>query len=131
MIDDEFVRAFHSGALPNAAFRHRDHVRLAWLLTRRLGPQAGSDAVASSIRRFATLHGRPEKYHETMTRFWAWIVGHHVAMQPEIGEFEAFVAAFPQLLDKTLPYQHWRAETLDGAEARARWVEPDLAALPV
>ncbi len=131
MIDDEFVRAFHEGALPNAAFRHRDHVRLAWLLTRRLGARAGGDAVASGIRQFATLHGNPGKYHETMTRFWARIVSHHVAMRPEIEEFEAFVAAFPQLLDKTLPYRHWRAETMDGAEARARWVEPDLAVLPV
>jgi hypothetical protein len=130
MSDEEFVRAFHEGALPNAAFGHRDHVRLAWLLTRRLGPAAGGEAVAEGIRRFAALHGNPGKYHETMTRFWARVVGHHVALRPEIVDFEAFVAAFPLLLDKSLPYRHWRAETLEGAEARARWVEPDLVGMP-
>ncbi len=130
MMDDEFVQAFHAGSLPNAQFRHRDHLRLAWLLVRRLGPDAGSDAVASGIRSFATQHGNPEKYHETLTRFWARIVSHHATAHPAIDDFDAFIAAFPHLLDKSLPYRHWHPETMNSAEARARWVEPDVLALP-
>lgn len=130
MIDEEFMRTFHDGTILNTRFGHREHLRLAWLLTRRLGAEAGSDAVATGIRQFATQHGNPEKYHETLTRFWAWAVGRHAAAHPEITEFDAFVGAFPQLLDKTLPYHHWRRETMDGAEARAHWVAPDLLALP-
>jgi hypothetical protein len=34
------------------------------------------------------------------------------------------------LLDKGLPYRHWQHETMGSAAARARWVEPDLLALP-
>ncbi len=36
MTDAEFVAAFESCALPAQAFRHRDHVRLAWLYLRRV-----------------------------------------------------------------------------------------------
>ncbi len=43
---------------------------------------------------------------------------------------EDFLAAFPMLLAKDLPYRHWRRETMLGSDARAQWVEPDLQALP-
>lgn len=130
MNDDEFVRAFLSGALPNERFHHRDHLRLAWLLTRQLGTVEATRAISSGIRRFAAHHGHAAKYHETMTLFWARIVGHLVEHRPDIADFETFLAAFPMLLDKDLPYRHWRRETMSGATARAQWVEPDLLALP-
>ena len=130
MSDDDFVQAFLSGSLPNAQFHHRDHLRLTWLLVRRLGPAARSDAVASGIQRFAAHHGHAEKYHETMTRFWARLVAHLAVARPDLTDFDAFLAAFPHLLDKTLPYRHWRPETMSTATARAQWVEPDLLALP-
>ena len=43
---------------------------------------------------------------------------------------EDFLAAFPMLLAKDLPYRHWRRETMLSPDARAQWVEPDLQALP-
>jgi CDP-diacylglycerol--glycerol-3-phosphate 3-phosphatidyltransferase len=130
MSDNDFVQAFLSGSLPNERFHHRDHLRLAWLLVRRLGPAAGSDAVASGIQRFAAHHGHAAKYHETMTRFWARLVAHLAAARPDLTDFDAFLAAFPYLLDKSLPYRHWTPETMGSAAARARWIEPDVLALP-
>lgn len=130
MSDDEFVAAVLSGAIPNASFHHRDHLRLAWCLVRQTGVAAAADAITSAIRRFATHHGHPEKYHETLTRFWVRLVGHLIAAHPEISTFDGFLAAFPHLLDKDLPYQHWSRETMWSPAARARWVEPDLLALP-
>jgi hypothetical protein len=129
--DDEFVGAFLAGSLPPTQFHHRDHLRLAWLFVRREGMQAAGDAAAAGIRRFAAHHGQAGKYHETMTRFWVRVVGHMTRARPDINDFETFLAAFPLLLDKGLPYRHWRRETMDGAAARAGWVEPDLLALPV
>jgi len=129
--DDDFARAFLEGSLPATQFHHRDHLRLAWLLIRRLGPEAAGDAIAAGIRRFAAHHGHAEKYHETLTCFWVRIVGHVVLARPDIADFETLLATFPRLLDTGLPYRHWRRETMGGGEARARWVEPDLLALPV
>lgn len=130
MTDDDFVTAFMSGSLPPARFHHRDHLRLAWLLTRQLGDEAATRAITTGIQGFATRHGQADKYHETLTRFWVRIVGHMVEARPDITEFETFLATFPQLLDKDLPYRHWRRDTMAGPAARAQWVEPDLLALP-
>ena len=131
MTDDEFVRAFLSGALPNEEFHHRDHLRLAWLLTRQLGAEEATRAISAGIRRFAAHHGHAAKYHETMTVFWARIVAHLVENRPDIADFGTFLTTFPHVLDKDLPYRHWRRETMSAPTARERWVEPDLLALPV
>jgi hypothetical protein len=128
--DDDFVRAFLEGSLPPTQFHHRDHLRLAWYLTRRLGGAGATGAITSGIRRFAAQHGQADKYHETLTRFWVRIVGHLIDARPDVAEFERFLATFPHLLDKDLPYRHWRRETMGSPGARARWVEPDLLALP-
>jgi hypothetical protein len=130
MTDDEFLRALADGTLPNERFHHRDHLRLAWLLIARDGPEAGGAAVARSIRRFAAAHGHADKYHETLTQFWTRLVGHVTLTWPDIRTFDALLVAFPLLLDSALPLRHWRRETLFGAAARAAWTPPDLLALP-
>lgn len=131
MTDDDFVTAFLSGSLPPTQFHHRDHLRLTWALVRLTGVEAAMKRITSGIRYFATQHGQDEKYHETMTRFWVRIVGHMVAARPDITMFDDFLATFPMLLDKDLPYRHWRRETMLSPDARAHWVEPDILALPV
>lgn len=130
MADDEFADAFLSGALPDEQFHHRDHLRLAWYLTRTLGPDEAARAITSGIRRFAAHYGHAAKYHETMTLFWVRLVAHLVACRPDLADFDTFLTAFPLLLDKDLPYRHWRRETMFSPPARAHWVEPDLLALP-
>jgi hypothetical protein len=130
MTDDEFVTAFLSGSLPNSQFHHRDHLRLAWVLVRLTGEEQAMKRVTSGIRYFATQHGQAEKYHETMTRFWVLPVGHMVAERPDITTFDEFLVAFPMLLEKDLPYRHWRRETMLSPDARAHWIEPDIQALP-
>jgi hypothetical protein len=128
--DGEFVRAFLAGKLPPEQFHHRDHLRLAWWLIRERGVAEASSAVAEAIQRFAAQHGHATKYHETLTQFWVRIVAHVMAVHPDITAFDGLLATFPHLLDKDLPLRHWRGETIWGPEARARWVEPDLLALP-
>lgn len=128
--DAEFVRAFLSGAIPNARFHHRDHLRLAWSMIRERGAAAAANDIASAIRHVAAQHGHPEKYHETITQFWVRIVAHMLAARPDLTTFAEFLDTFPQLLDQNLPYHHWRRDTMWSAPARARWVEPDLLPLP-
>lgn len=131
MSDAEFARAFLAGAIMPQQFHHRDHLRVTWYLIRERGAAEAGPLVAAAIRGFAERHGHVQKYHETMTRFWVWAVGRHVAAQPDLDGFDAFLAAFPALLDTSLPYRHWNRETMMGDDARVGWVEPDLLALPV
>lgn len=126
--DEEFLAAFFGGEFGADAFRHRDHLRLAWLMIRRFGLEEGGDRVAAGIKRFAAAHGVADRYHETITRFWLRLVDHAVQVRPEIEEFDRFLEAFPLLLDGSLPRTHWSEEPLE--RGRGAWREPDLAPLP-
>ena len=128
--DSAFVEALLAGSLEPQQFHHRDHLRLAWALVRLTDEDEAMRRITSGIRYFAARHGHAEKYHETMTRFWVRIVAHAVAARSDITTFDEFLAAFPLLLEKDLPYRHWRRETMLSPAARAQWVEPDIQALP-
>ncbi len=128
MDDHAFLHAFETDHL--SSFRHRDHVRLAWMLLREFGWDAGSARLRSGLRHLALAHGAPDKYHETLTLFWAGVVNHAIARSPECADFEAFIAAYPMLLDAQLPSRHYSDGRLWSDQARADWVEPDLIPLP-
>jgi hypothetical protein len=115
------------GGAPAGAFRHRQHVHLAFIAVRRFGAAHAAEKVSSWIR-CLTAHA-PQKYHATITRAWTGIVAHHVAADPSVGDFDAFAERHPALLDKRLLTRHYTAAVLASPQARAGWVEPDLADL--
>lgn len=130
MSDAEFRAAMEQCALPADAFRHRDHVRLAWIYCRTAGPEAAAALAGRTIRAFAVHHHGGHKYHETITRAWVRLVAVAMRSTPAARDFDTFVAQHPYLLDKDYPRQFYTAELLSSEAARAGWVEPDLAPLP-
>ncbi len=131
MTDDEFLRAFFGLTLPHSEFHHRDHVRLTWLVIHRLGEDTAAQVVAEGIRSYAAAQGHGDRYHETIMRFWVCLVGHAIRDgAAAAGDFDAFVAAYPLLLDPKLPLRHWSREALFSAEARGAWRDADVLALP-
>ncbi len=67
MTDEELVQAFERGTLPAAAFTHAAHVRVAWWYLGRYGLGGAITRFSAALRRFATQHGAPGKYHQTVT----------------------------------------------------------------
>ena len=130
MDEIEFLRLFHEGALTGDEFRHRGHLRLAWLVLSRHPRDEAEQIVASEIRRFAVANGASNRYHDTLTRFWVRLLSHAMENAPEARSIDELLIVFPFLLDKTLPYRHWRGETFNSDPARTGWVEPDLVPLP-
>jgi hypothetical protein len=110
------------------AFGHRQHVHLAFIAARRYGTAGAADRVGDWIRHL-TAHA-PHRYHATVTRAWAEIVGHHVARDPSAGDFAVFIERHPALLDKRLLLRHYSSRVLASPGARNGWVEPDLAPFP-
>jgi hypothetical protein len=109
-------------------FGHRQHVHLTWLAVRRFGPAAAVTVVSDGIQRTARYAGVPQKYHATVSEAWVRLVAHHADETTD--EFAVFADRYPALLDKRLLTRHYRSTTLAGAQARAGWVDPDLAPLP-
>ena len=127
MTDDAFLTCFETGALES--FGHRDHLRVAFAYARRGGVDHAVDRTRLGLRHITAAHGEPERYHETLTTAWARVVAHH-AMEGDGDGFDDFLAAHPQLLRRDLLLGHYTRDRLFSSTARARFVEPDLLALP-
>jgi hypothetical protein len=129
MTDADFLAAVEAATYPGAEFRHREHVRLAWLCLREHGFESGLERVRGLIQRYAAALGATGKYHETLTRAWAELVQAGLDAAPGLTSFDAFLEARPELTDSRLLDRHYRKETLDSQAARAGWVPPDVAPL--
>ena len=115
---------------PGGAFRHREHIHLAYLAVQRYGPDKAADAVAGWIHQFAAYHGAPQKFHATVTRAWVEIVAHHMAAAPQATDFATFAGQHPVLLDKRLLTRHYSSRVLASPAAKTGWADPDLAPFP-
>lgn len=128
--DADFLAAVEAATWPGEVFRHREHVRLAWLCLRERGFDAGLERVRGLIQRYAAALGATGKYHETLTRAWVELVQSALESTPAAASFDAFLAERPELRDAKLLERYYRKETLDSATARAGWVAPDVTPLP-
>jgi hypothetical protein len=115
---------------PGGAFRHRQHIHLAYLTVRRHGTAEAVLKIGQWIRHIAAYERAPQKYNATVTRAWTEMVGHHAAADPASSEFEVFAARHPALLDKRLLTRHYSPARLASAPARSAWTEPDRAPFP-
>ncbi len=128
MDDQTFLHAFEGQHLPQ--FTHQDHLRMAWLYLRGHGWENGLAKVRSGLITFANAHGVPQKYHETITCFWAWAVYQALQLAPEIETFDLFIERYAHLLQGNLMTEHYSADLLRDPKARQSWVAPDVMPLP-
>jgi hypothetical protein len=117
------VDRFERCLLDKAEFHHRDHltVSVAYLYAGDLAYALGR--MRASLTRFATHHGVPGLYHETLTRFWLQQVEQR--LDRSLCLAESVRKVHEQLSNKDLPFDYYSRETLNSPQARAKWIEPD------
>ncbi|MHC4107013.1 MAG: hypothetical protein ACYSTY_02895, partial [Planctomycetota bacterium] len=69
-------------------------------------------------------------YHETVTVAWAKIIASTIRAHGPTEDFDSFADANPHLFNKSLLRLYYTRERILTPEAKARYVEPDLAPLP-
>ncbi len=96
--DEEFICAFEDTTLPEECFRHRDHIRLAWLYLRRYSVPHVLELYTQGIKNFARANGSETLYHETIT--WAYIFLVKERMETADGNehWEDFASKNPDLM---------------------------------
>ncbi len=130
MTDDEFLAAFATCSLPQEAWTHRAHVRMAWLYLARLPLSEARRDVSAGIRRYNDMRiGKPLAYHETITQAFLTLIA---ARRDSAESFDAFCAREGDLLDSKLGalLVHYQRETLFSDAAREAFIPPDLAPFP-
>ena len=120
---------FETKTLVNAAFRHREHVRLTWIYLTMEPPDVAAARLCRSLLELATSHGVAQRFHHTLTVAWVHIIAAARADYPDL-PFDALAEACPWLLDKDAPLAYYTREHLYSETAREGWVEPNQKPLP-
>ncbi len=126
---DELLRQFEDCSLPLARFRHGVHIQIAFLYLRNYPLLEVLRRFPEALKRYATAHGKPGLYHETIT--WAYILLIHERMirAGRSQSWEEFAATNKDLLtwSRTILNQYYRDETLWSDLARKIFLFPDKA----
>jgi len=135
MTDDELIAAFEACSIPIEDWNHRAHLRVAWVYLDRHGLDGAIERMRVNIPRFNAAKGIVDTidmgYHDTLTVAWLRIIdATRLAYAPE-ADSEAFLDMHTQLHSKVLLRLYYSRARIMSAEAKARFVEPDLAPLPV
>lgn len=134
--DARFLQEFEDGVLEKSAFKHRDHVRLAWVLLSVCDADEASERVGRGIRAFAARHGASGLFHVTVTEAWMRVVAGAMAADAATpttraaANFDEWIAGHPDLLDASLLARYFSDDVLKSPAAKQAWIEPDRMPLP-
>lgn len=129
--DRQFCADFETCRISPDAFDHRAHIRLAYTYLAEHETDTALALMRSALLGFIQHNKIPVgKYHETLTRAWILAVRHFMAISPAGESAERFIDNNPSLLDSKIMLTHYSTEVLFSAEARARFVEPNLELIP-
>ncbi|MGO4885593.1 MAG: hypothetical protein ACLP59_32945 [Bryobacteraceae bacterium] len=127
MTDDEFIARFEDCTLDAGAFHHAGHVRMAFVYLCRYPALEALQRFSGSLLRFATAQGKPERYHETITWAFLFLIRERMAHAGRTQSWAEFAAANPDLLNwnDNILKRYYRDETLASALAKSTFVFPD------
>ena len=130
MEDEAFLAAFEAGdigRLSDGGLSHEAHVRVAWLALRRDGLPGALASVGGCLRRLTASHGVPEKYHETVTWGFVFLINERMHRRPPEESWESFAARNADLIEDgaSLLDRYWSQETLCSDLARRTFLLPD------
>jgi hypothetical protein len=127
-LDDQiFTEKFENCQLDPTWFTHEAHLRLGYLYIRRWGIGLASDKLCEGIARFDRVFGSGTKFHKTITKASAGIIGHFMR-KAKATDFRTFIHEFPQLKYefKRLLFTHYSSRLLDTTFSRTHYQKPDL-----
>ncbi len=127
--DEEFIKGFENCTLP-AAFHHEQHVRVVWLYLQRYPLLETLTRFSENLKRFATAHGNPDLYHETITWAYVFLIHERIRRDGETS-WDEFKQANVDLLDwKNNILKYYYSEgTLASELAKRTFVFPDKMTL--
>jgi hypothetical protein len=126
MRNDEFIQEFESDLVPENSFHHADHVRLAFAYLSEYPPLQALDKFSSALQRYAAARGKAQRYHETITHAYFFLIRERRARLPasDWGEFCRHNADLLMWKDGILS-RYYQEATLKSDLARTVFVFPD------
>jgi len=132
--DDAFLKAFEDCTLPFEQWKHRAHIKVAYLYLRQLPYAQALDKIRTNIQRYNAATNTPESlergYHETMTQAWMRLVHFTLCEYGPAASADEFLEAQEHLLNKKALRFFYSRDQLISWRAKAEFVEPDLTPFP-
>ena len=127
MTDEELIRKFEDRTLPSEVFRHRVHVKIAWLYLNRYSKLEALERFTTNLRNFAAHLGKPQLYHETITWGHIFLIHERMMRAVESQNWEEFSEANADLLNwrDGIFKQYYSQEVIASELARSTFVLPD------
>jgi len=134
LVTEELVEAFIACTLPKEEWTHQAHLRVGlWYLLRNHAEEALAllrTRIQSYNASRGTMNTDHSGYHETITRFYVWVIGQFLhSADRQQGVDQLAEELIHRCGEKSLPLQYYSRDRLFSALARRQWIEPDLAPL--
>ena len=130
MTDDELIRRFELDAIPEDSLHHADHVRLAFAYLLEYPPLQALEKFATALKRFAAARGKAQRYHETITYAYFFLIRERMA-RSSVGsahnDWDEFARRHPDLLiwNNGILTRYYQEATLQSELARSVFLLPD------
>ena len=79
MSNEEFVQQFEADMIDEGSFHHADHVRLAFAYLSQYPALQALEKFSAALKRFAAARGKAERYHETITHAYFFLIRERMA----------------------------------------------------
>ncbi len=124
--EDRLIEEFEDLTLDPHAFQHADHVRLGFAYLCRFDLVATMARYRAGLRAFTTLHGQPDKYHETVTCGLLVLIHERMSRREEGWTWEEFARENRDLLRfrDGIFFEYYPPEVLTSELARRTFVLP-------
>ena len=128
MTDEQLLSGFENCTLPNESFHHADHVHVAFLYLCRYPALEALQHFSTSLGRFASAHGKPHLYNETVTWAFLFLIRERMARAGGQQSWSEFAAENPDLLSwkNHILKRYYREETLKSELAKRMFLFPDV-----
>ena len=127
MSGDTLIQQFEAGTTAAETFHHADHVRLAFEFLRRYSILEALLRYSGALQRFAAAQGKAERYHETVTWAYIFLIRERMVRDGGAQTWEEFSRDNTDLLvwRGGALANLYRQETLDSDLARQIFLLPD------
>jgi N-formylglutamate deformylase len=124
--DEELVRAFEAGEVPDGGFHHEQHVRVAWFYLKHHSLSEALARFVRGLKHFAECQKRAGLYHETITVAYVLLINERLAESADV-TWDEFARRHTDLLEwhPSVLGKYYRPETLASDRARQVFLMPD------
>src|ERR1700733_5502844 len=126
MSNQELIRCFERGAVPEDSVHHADHVRLAFAYLCEYPVLQALEKFANALKRFAAARGKTQLFNETITCAYFFLIRERMARSEGVG-WEEFARLNSDLLTWKggILSRYYCEATLKSDLARRVFILPD------